>query len=315
MSSRKLRLLLVAFAAVLGAAWMSPCRVAIAALATTAPAVDLHAGYLLAPKAFRAAAETVMPSVVTIETYGVAAPTGRSGGPPSRGRQVAGISKPGEGPTTGLIISPDGFIVTSTYNFIRHQALITVVLQDGSQYLAKLLGRDDTRKLCLLKINAPTPLPVPRFVAGRDLHVGQWAISIGVGYGSEDPAISAGIVSATSRISDKAVQTDANTSPANYGGPLIDIQGRVIGICVPMSPAGQSAEAGVELYDSGIGLRCPSMAESSGSSGSRPAARSSRANSASKPAQPTWWERTGACRCRRCWRIHRPKTPACAKMI
>jgi serine protease Do len=78
-----------------------------------------------------------------------------------------------------------------------------------------------------------------------------------VGYGSEDPAVSAGIVSATGRISGKAVQTDANTSPANYGGPLLDVEGRVIGICVPLSPQGQGADAGVEWYDSGIGFAVP----------------------------------------------------------
>jgi serine protease Do len=71
------------------------------------------------------------------------------------------------------------------------------------------------------------------------------------------PVLSAGIVSATSRISGKAVQTDANTSPANYGGPLIDLGGHVLGVCVPLSPGAREEAAGAEWYDSGIGFAIP----------------------------------------------------------
>jgi serine protease Do len=66
-----------------------------------------------------------------------------------------------------------------------------------------------------------------------------------------------GIISAKNRIGGRAIQTDANISPANYGGPLLDIEGRVIGICVPMSADSQSLAAGVEWYDSGIGFCIP----------------------------------------------------------
>ena len=66
-----------------------------------------------------------------------------------------------------------------------------------------------------------------------------------------------GIISAKNRIGGRAIQTDANISPANYGGPLVDIQGRLIGICVPMNPRSQGVAAGVEWYDSGIGFAVP----------------------------------------------------------
>jgi len=66
-----------------------------------------------------------------------------------------------------------------------------------------------------------------------------------------------GILSATNRIWGKAVQTDAKISPGNYGGPLIDIRGNVIGILVPLSPQGQGEVAGAEWYDSGIGFAVP----------------------------------------------------------
>lgn len=204
-------------------------------------------GTLLAPKAFRAAAAKVQPSLVRIEGFGGLA-AGVDGG---------GYQAPGEGPTTGLIVSSDGYIVTSTFNFLRKPPIITVVLPSGERRVARLLGRDDTRRICLLKVDGVSDLSVPEYAPRKDLQVGQWTVAIGIGFGGAQPAVSAGIISATSRISAKAVQTDANTSPANYGGPLVDLDGRVIGICVPLSPQGGSAAAGAEWYDSGIGFAVP----------------------------------------------------------
>jgi len=209
---------------------------------------DLIRGDLLAPKAFRVAANKVLPSVVYIETFG---------GVSSDSGKIGGIRRPGDGPTTGLIVSSDGYIVTSTFNFIQKPPIITVHFRDGTQHVAKLIGRDDTRKICLLKVEKVEDLPLPEFVPRSELKVGQWAISVGVGFGDKDPALSAGIISATSRINGRAVQTDSNTSPVNYGGPLIDIEGRVIGICAPLSPQSQEVESGVEWYDSGIGFAVP----------------------------------------------------------
>ncbi len=209
-------------------------------------------GYLLSPKAFRAAAARVDSSIVSIETYGGVNPKASG-----RGRNQ-GIRKPGEGPTTGLVISADGYIITSTFNFVRKPPIITVTLGNGTRKVAKLLGRDETRRLCVLKVDGVSDLAVPEFVSRKSLRVGQWAITVGVGYGDVDPAISAGIISALSRISGRAVQTDANISPANYGGPLLDIEGRVIGICVPLAPGGRGgATSGVQWYDSGIGFAVP----------------------------------------------------------
>ena len=69
--------------------------------------------------------------------------------------------------------------------------------------------------------------------------------------------ISVGIISAKNRIGGRAVQTDANISPVNYGGPLLDIDGKVIGICVPINPRSTNPAGGVEWYDSGIGFAIP----------------------------------------------------------
>jgi serine protease Do len=234
------------------AAWLA-CGVA--ALAddpqpkdTAAEKQTLLRGTLLSPKAFRAAAKKTQPSLVTIEGFGgLAAGSG----------QTKGIHAPGEGPTTGLIISSDGYIVTSTFNFIRKPPIIAVRLPSGERKIATLLGRDETRRICLLKVDGVSGLAVPEVAPRNELEVGQWTVALGIGYGDAEPALTAGIISATSRIGTKAVQTDANLSPANYGGPLLDLEGRVIGICVPLSPGGQQEGAGSEWYDSGIGFAVP----------------------------------------------------------
>jgi serine protease Do len=206
-------------------------------------------GNLLAPKAFRAAAAKIRPCLVSIESFG-----GVSG----EGKKGAGASfKPGEGPTTGVVVSSDGYIVTSTFNFINRPPIITVTFADGQRKVAKLLGRDETRKLCLLKIEGVSGLATPEIAPTDELKVGQWAIALGVGFGEAEPSISAGIVSAMNRISGRAIQTDANLSPANYGGPLVDIEGRLIGVCVPLSPGSKEVAAGAEWYDSGIGFAVP----------------------------------------------------------
>ena len=235
---------------VLSAILLAALTVAWGFLGTHAPAQESSssstAGARLAPQHFRKAAAKVRPSIVQIEGFGgvTSAKSGR-------------YAPPGEGPTTGLIISPDGCIITSTFNFLRRPPVITVVRADGQRHVAQLLGRDDTRKICLLKVEGASGWPVPDFAPRKELQVGQWAVALGVGFGAAEPVLSAGIISATSRISGKAVQTDANTSPANYGGPLVDIDGRVIGVCVPLSPGSRETAAGAEWYDSGIGFAVP----------------------------------------------------------
>ena len=202
----------------------------------------------LTSQAFRAATDRMLPSLVSIESFG---------GSNVKAGRIGGIRKQGEGNTTGVVISPDGYILTSTFNFIREASVVTVKTKAGDERVARILGRDDTRKICLLKIDNVEGLVVPNMQPLQEVKVGQWAISLGVGYGDQTPAISMGIVSAKNRVGGRAIQTDANISPANYGGPLVDIQGRLIGICVPMNPQSQAVAAGVEWYDSGIGFAVP----------------------------------------------------------
>jgi serine protease Do len=200
---------------------------------------------------FQHALRTVAPSVVRIDTIGGAQPVRLEADIGQRQRIAPGFRQ-ADGPTTGLIWSSDGYILTSSFNFIRDPVIITVTLADGRRYVARLVARDLPARLALLKIDA-ADLPTPRWVDLERLRAGQWALAAGMGHGSDGPTVSVGILSALQRMSGQAVQTDAKISPASYGGPLFDVEGRVIGVCVPMGP-GEDELAGVEWYDSGIGF-------------------------------------------------------------
>jgi len=210
----------------------------VAAWATAAPAQDSRED-----AAFKAAAAAVAPSVVSIETIG--------------GLETLGEVLVGTAPASGLVVGADGYVISSTFNFAHQPASIIVTLPGNRRFAAKLVARDDTRKLVLLKIDAPEKLPVPTPTPEKETAVGQWSIAVGRAFDPEKPNISIGVVSAVNRIWGKAIQTDAKISPANYGGPLVDLRGRVYGVLVPLSPNEKEDVSGVEWYDSGIGFAIP----------------------------------------------------------
>jgi serine protease Do len=192
----------------------------------------------------RAAAERVAPSVVRIETIG--------------GLERVGRVLVNTGPTTGLVVSDDGYVISSAFNFVQQPASILVTLPGGARAAAKIVSRDESRMLVLLKVTTSESPPVPAAVPRSEMTVGQWAIALGRTYDPADVNVSVGVISATNRIWSTAIQTDAKISPANYGGPLVDIQGRVLGVLVPLSPQRGGGEvAGAEWYDSGIGFAVP----------------------------------------------------------
>jgi S1-C subfamily serine protease/predicted esterase len=201
-------------------------------------------------RATRGALDRVAPCVVQIRTVGGLEVVG--GG---RGQMIKG-----KGPTTGLIVSPDGFIISSSFNFIHKPSAITVTLPGRPNPVnARVVASDPTRMVTLLKVeadNLPTPAPAPK----AEFLIGQWALAVGRTWSetaTSPPSVSVGIVSALDRMFGKAIQTDAKVSPVNYGGPLIDLQGRVMGLLVPMAQRGEGDTAGVEWYDSGIGFAVP----------------------------------------------------------
>ncbi len=196
-------------------------------------------------QAIKAAVARVAPSVVRIETFG--------------GLERVGGLLVGTGPTTGLAVSTDGYIISSAFNFVQKPTSILVHLDDGTRLPATLVAHDHSRMLVLLKVTMPAgkQLVVPAAAPLDGLAVGQWSIAVGRTFDGAKPSLSVGIISAVNRIWNKAVQTDAKISSNNYGGPLVDIEGRVIGVLVPMSPMATGELAGVEWYDSGIGFAVP----------------------------------------------------------
>jgi serine protease Do len=158
-----------------------------------------------------------------------------------------------EGPTTGVILSADGYIVTSAWNFESNPTVVTVTTGDGKTAAAKLLGVDRAAGLALLKIERDG-LPAASFLDPKDVAVGAWAFAVGRAL-DRRADVKYGIISAKNRIEGNALQTDAATSPSNYGGPLVDLEGRVYGIIVPLGARGEDTNP--NWYDSGIGFVAP----------------------------------------------------------
>lgn len=196
----------------------------------------------LEERAFKQAASQVAASLVRIETVG--------------GLDQLQNFELGTGPTTGVVVSADGYIVSSSFNFLSKPSSIIISLTDGRRVPAKTVANDNVRMLTLLKVDADKLVPA-KPTPKAEIKVGQWAIAVGRALDPNAPNVSVGIVSALQRVWGKAIQTDAKISPVNYGGALADVQGRVMGVLVPLSPQDNSPVAGVEWYDSGIGFAIP----------------------------------------------------------
>jgi serine protease Do len=196
----------------------------------------------LEERAFREAAALAAPSLVRIETVG--------------GLDLVGSMLASSGPTSGVVVGADGWIITSSFNFANRPASILVTTADGRRHPATVIGADEARMLTLLKIDAGGLTPLTA-APQEEIEVGHWAIALGQTFDQPFPNVSVGLVSAVGRVWGRAIQTDAKVSPANYGGALVDIAGRGMGILVPLSPQETSETAGVEWYDSGIGFAIP----------------------------------------------------------
>ncbi|MGA9866711.1 MAG: DegQ family serine endoprotease [Acetobacteraceae bacterium] len=154
---------------------------------------------------------------------------------------------------SGFIIDPSGIIVTNNH-VIEGADEITVTLQDNTSLKAKVIGRDTTGDIALLKVDAGKPLPALAFGDSSAMRVGDWVLAIGNPFGLGG-TVTAGIVSARGRDIhegpyDDFIQTDAPINRGNSGGPLFNMDGEVIGINTAIySPSGGSI---------GIGFAIPS---------------------------------------------------------
>jgi serine protease Do len=154
---------------------------------------------------------------------------------------------------SGFVIDPSGYIVTNNH-VIQDADEITVILQDDTNWPAKLIGRDKKTDLALLKVESKKPLASIAWGDSDKARVGDWIIAIGNPYGLGG-TVTAGIISARSRDInsgpyDEYLQTDAPINRGNSGGPMLNMDGEIVGVNTAIfSPSGGSI---------GIGFAIPS---------------------------------------------------------
>ncbi len=158
------------------------------------------------------------------------------------GPAVVGISaqsaKPGQGTIgsgSGVIITPDGYILTNDH-VVRASKRLTATLQDGTSFDATLIGADPATDLALIRAGG-SPMPYAAMGDSSALSVGQLVIAIGNPFGFQS-TVSTGVVSALGRalrsgdgrLIENIIQHTAPLNPGNSGGPLVDSRGRVVGV-------------------------------------------------------------------------------------
>ncbi len=142
-------------------------------------------------------------------------------------------STPQIGTGSGVIVSPDGYIVTNNH-VIEEASELEVTLNNNANYAAKVIGTDPNSDLALLKIEAEEELPYLTFGDSDRSAVGEWVLAVGNPFNLTS-TVTAGIISAKARSISTAnnlsfIQTDAAVNPGNSGGALVNTKGELIGI-------------------------------------------------------------------------------------
>lgn len=152
---------------------------------------------------------------------------------------------------SGFIISPDGLILTNKHVIADTKASYTVFTNDGKKYDAKVLARDPSQDLAVIKIAAAN-LPTVELGNSDTIELGQTAIAIGNALGEFRNTVSTGVISGLSRTVtasgpavgtetiEGVIQTDAAINPGNSGGPLLNLRGEVIGINTAIAAGAQN---------------------------------------------------------------------------
>lgn len=213
------------------------------------------------------AAKMTVPAVVSITNFSTKSRRssqqdlfeqffGPFGGQPQQQQQTPPTMPTGMG--SGVIISPDGYIISNNH-VIAGASKLEVVLSNKKTYVANLVGTDPTTDIALLKIE-DKGLPFLNFANSDNVEVGQWVLAVGNPMGLNS-TVTAGIVSAKGRSIDllsqqsrspieSFIQTDAAINPGNSGGALVNPNGELIGI--------NSAISSKTGYYEGYGFAVPS---------------------------------------------------------
>ncbi len=166
---------------------------------------------------------------------------------------------------SGFIISKEGLVVTNQHVANENAKKVMVSLPDGSQYEAIVKGADELADLALLEIQADREFPAVEFGDSDRVVVGEWSLAIGNPFGlfeAAQPSVTVGVVSALHRdfrpnpneprVYLDMIQTDAAINRGNSGGPLVDSQGKVIGVNTFIFTGGTSSG------NVGLGFAIPS---------------------------------------------------------
>lgn len=135
---------------------------------------------------------------------------------------------------SGFIVDKRGFIVTNAH-VVEDAARITVKLDSGEEYFARVVGTDEQTDIAVLKIDVRRDLPAVKFGDSDKAEVGDWVLAIGSPFGLAK-TVTAGIISQkqretpTSSVFQRFIQTDAAINRGNSGGPLVNLDGEVIGV-------------------------------------------------------------------------------------
>ncbi len=160
----------------------------------------------------------------------------------SQAQSIFGDVYTQQGGGTGFIITSDGLIITNKHVVSDANASYTVILADGKNYDAKVQSLDPIDDIAVVKVDARN-LPVVELGDSDQLTVGQWVVAVGNALGKYQNTVTVGVISAKERkveASDPSgtttenlqglLQTDAAVNPGNSGGPLVNLNGQVIGI-------------------------------------------------------------------------------------
>ena len=139
------------------------------------------------------------------------------------------------GTGSGVIISPDGYIITN-YHVIENSTEVIVTTNDNREYVAEIIGFDEVNDIAVLKIDSDSNLDYIFFGDSDSTLIGEWVLAVGNPY-NLNSTVTAGIISSKSRDlnefdqkNQSFIQTDAAVNFGNSGGALVNIQGELIGI-------------------------------------------------------------------------------------
>lgn len=167
---------------------------------------------------------------------------------------VAALSDSGEGPGelgrgTGFVVSDDGYVISNSH-VVSDADSLTVIMADGDERPAELVGQDDVSDLAVLRIEGDIPATVP-LGDSTLLQPGQPVLALGSPLGSFTNTVTRGVISGLGRTIPGAplytdlVQHDAAVNPGNSGGPLVNLAGEVVGVNtlgISVTADGASAE-------------------------------------------------------------------------